>query len=1201
MNNFIAYIRKFFFNMSSEEEYNVAARYRTVRKHLDNLGYQQALSLDALPLIERLLADLIQTTDSLKHFKSVAQQNTEACNQLQLIIDPYKCDNARLVQECNQLHLDLIETEEEYQKQIKDLKKQVYKLECECNDLQLASSRNLQKIKDLEIESAKKSKKILDLQGKCLKPIISNVGIGNKKRPCYPLRRPVLEAEPLPKIGSSKSTLPSVHALEPKILDLLSMADHKMSCLTHEVTKLREELSLQTDNVYILQDQLTTKEKEIMRLKKMLEGGRPYSAVIKDCLCKKADKTHLVPTETNENIDLKTLLKIKEDLEHQLKEAISKQHEAMSQAMKLAERNEELEKELKDIDHIALAVEADCNSAVKENNKRVCRLQEKLEDAVEQVHALENELGAKCRELQELTADLEASKLEKRNIQRTLESTLEEKKRITNQTNKFTIIEKCLNDEIERLSKENVCQKEDIIQLQYTNKVLKEQLNGKKVVDIHGADLNQLIEKTEKNDQNRGKKVTGNRIDAESKEQETQETNVAGEEYKSSNNGASENIKKLIIVKDRQIDNLQQTIKQLENERDYFKNKCSCMEHEKEESSNRDNVEMWTQSYELRCQLNEKDKTIFELQKEKSDLYNEKAELEAQLEVYNNQQQKSCTSCKSCKICKPVGSYSYTSSAVAFDKDANTKKVTLDSLEHERDTARADVQRLIEERNALYEQLKATRRTSANGHEDQLEDLKEELRKTKQELTVQRTQFCQLRALQDQTDQALGDVQGQLTQSETELNKAIDRNRNMEQQQLQLDNEVKELKQEINTLHANMAHLDREKDQLLMMLDEKTEKIVALERELAHKEQQAICMEQQMRDLRHKNEICIGQNVDREHQLRSLQLEMENLQRQLETANCDRENAIQENRRLQDDLAAVMYELRNLQRELDSARVESYDLKKQLQTYVSEVRRAEELLNRKENERSEMLNHFRSLSLEATVLENNNHSLESEAAEARGALQTARDRLLDLERQLADKDSLIREYETQISELTQTVASMETQLRQQTEQRLTAEADLNAVRDLCIKLDQQKDGLVRQLEEKDMTKAQYETQLAGLRAEQDVIQDQMDKDRATVERLEAMLDQARQESMNVQTTNQELQNEVSRLRQKIVELQNKLSSESLELKQYQNQAAEYSRQIGELRRQVTNERFDRARKEEENRRSLNSTPDSFNVDLNVVI
>lgn len=65
-------------------------------------------------------------------------------------------------------------------------------------------------------------------------------------------------------------------------------------------------------------------------------------------------------------------------------------------------------------------------------------------------------------------------------------------------------------------------------------------------------------------------------------------------------------------------------------------------------------------------------------------------------------------------------------------------------------------------------------------------------------------------------------------------------------------------------------------------------------------------------------------------------------------------------------------------------------------------------------------------------------------------------------------------------------------------------------------------------------------QIAKLKAEQAVIQDQMTKDRATVERLEMLLDQARQESITAQTTNQELQNEMSRLRQKMSELQTKL-------------------------------------------------------------
>jgi len=48
---------------------------------------------------------------------------------------------------------------------------------------------------------------------------------------------------------------------------------------------------------------------------------------------------------------------------------------------------------------------------------------------------------------------------------------------------------------------------------------------------------------------------------------------------------------------------------------------------------------------------------------------------------------------------------------------------------------------------------------------------------------------------------------------------------------------------------------------------------------------------------------------------------------------------------------------------------------------------------------------------------------------------------------------------------------MEMQLRQQIEQRHQAEADLMAVRDLCVKLDQQKDTLVEQLGDKDTVKA----------------------------------------------------------------------------------------------------------------------------------
>ncbi|XP_018050335.1 PREDICTED: centrosomal protein of 135 kDa isoform X2 [Atta colombica] len=1148
--------------MSGDVECNITARYRTVRKHLDNLGYKQTLSLDALPLIEALLIDLIQTTDSLKHFKAVAQENIEACSHLQLSIDPYKCDNVRLVQECNQLYSDVIETKEAHQKQVKDFKRQIYKLECECNDLQLTSSRNIHKIKELEAESAAKSKKILELQGKCLKPTIINVGLTIKKRPCFPLRRPVLETELMPRTKNNGS-LPKLNSMEPKIIDIISMADHKMNCLNQEVTKLREELLLQTDTIETLEKQLATKEKEIMRLRKMLEGGCSYAAISKDCTYKKKSGATRDATDINE---VKVLQQVKLELEQQLKESLNKQHDAMSQAMKLATRNEELEKELRDIDHVALAVEADCNSAVKENNRRVCRLQEKLENVMTQVHVLERELTVERREVQELRADLEACRLEKRNIQRTLECTLDEKKQMSDKINQLTVI----------ALKNNRNEKHDVIDHQIA-------INDKEIIkNTSGFDMQKRIDEA--------------------------------------------NLK---------IASLQQTIQRLEIERDHYRKEyINCLD-EQRRTSDKDNADLWTQICELKCELSDKEQALSKEHQEKEELCHKKKDLEARLQTYNQKRQM-CFPCRSCSLCQPIRICTCTSGS-PVSGDVSTKM--LERLERERDIARADVKRLIDERDALREKLEImsdthkseqlrlkenlietenrlkhiekerqdllmtqdSRRATMNGLENQLDDVQEELRRTKQELMAQRTQYFQLRTLQDQTDQALGDTQSQLSQTESELNKAVDHNKNMEQQQLQLNDQIKELKQEINTLRSNMTLLDQEKDRLLMVLDEKTEKIAALERELTYKDQQNEAVQKQIRDLQHKNEICIDQSAEQERQLRSLQMEMESIQRQFEAASVDRENAIHENRKLQDDLAALTCEMRNMQRELETSRAECYDLKRQLQTYVSEVRRAEELLNRKENERTEMLNHFRSLSLEATVLENNNHSLESEAAEARGALQTAKHQILDFERQLADRDCLIKGYETQISSLTQSIASMEIQLQQQIEQKHRVEADLMAVRDLCVKLDQQKDTLTEQLGDKDTMKVHYETQFSRLQAEQNIVQDQITRDRVTVERLETLLNQARQESINAQTTNQELQNEVSRLKQKVSELQSKLSSESAELKQYQNQAAEYSKQISELRRQVTNERFDRARKEEESRRSLNSSPDSFNVDLNVVI
>lgn len=55
----------------------VERRFTGVRKRLDQLGYRQPLGVESLPLVERLVADLLHTTESLKISKQQVAKNKE--------------------------------------------------------------------------------------------------------------------------------------------------------------------------------------------------------------------------------------------------------------------------------------------------------------------------------------------------------------------------------------------------------------------------------------------------------------------------------------------------------------------------------------------------------------------------------------------------------------------------------------------------------------------------------------------------------------------------------------------------------------------------------------------------------------------------------------------------------------------------------------------------------------------------------------------------------------------------------------------------------------------------------------------------------------------------------------------------------------------------------------------------------------------
>ena len=73
-----------------------------------------------------------------------------------------------------------------------------------------------------------------------------------------------------------------------------------------------------------------------------------------------------------------------------------------------------------------------------------------------------------------------------------------------------------------------------------------------------------------------------------------------------------------------------------------------------------------------------------------------------------------------------------------------------------------------------------------------------------------------IRTLQEQTDRALADSQGQLHQSEMELRNCQERVRLLEKDREKLDTEVARLKDDISAMRGTLEQVDQEKDGLLV-------------------------------------------------------------------------------------------------------------------------------------------------------------------------------------------------------------------------------------------------------------------------------------------------------------------------------------------------------------------------------------------------
>lgn len=1122
-------------------------RFRLLRKQLDELGYLNSLPIDAIPLVERLTSDLLHTTESLRHFKEIAQKALEERSYFDHGFEPYKQENSKLVRECNDLHIKLLKTKEDAERQHKDLKTQIRKLQSENSDLKFLSSQHLQLVKELEKESAEKTLLILQLQNKTAPPVV--ITKGNKKQPLRP--RATLEIDaPLdpPKSWKDQYWSATAQLKDPYIVNMVEKCDERICSLSREVNLLSEERSQLSEKVAVLENKIVNRDREIERLQCMLEGGRPLAAVAQDFKAKEMDIQLQMCKD-----EVKRLENENKELQATLKETVASQHEAMTRAFRLAERNKLLETEIRDIDRIALTVEAECNSTVKERNNKIHKIQEKLDKSLIRIKELEVEVLELKRNNQEQQADLEKVRLERQKLRKLLDTNREEKKKISDKVNKYTIIEKDLMSEIDRLTQIN-------------------SLQNRKNVELE----NQILQFKKNESPAKAKKTSSNGT----LEIQIQQLRAERDHFKREFHIVQQQLQKVSGLADPAGGgDGTNTFQRIQSERDQYKKEVEKLEEKIRSMNEQMNEKMKDSEGEaennmlLHRRLSEADQEIENLQMRLQNLSLEKQHLQNIIDT----QIVSCVtrSCGTSPILDPAhGASLKVATEIQVTEHARLEKTIMDSEDR--------VRRLEMERRELMSAA-GVQNATINKLEEELGAYRDKYQSVVNELTQQRSLYTQIQSLQEQTDLALANSQGQISQLETELSNAQERIRNLEGDRASLDKEISSLRSEHSVLRGSLAKVDQEKDMLLLSIDSKTEEVVRLEQRSKMSDKKILDLEGTVVELRKKLECSMDELATQEEVARSAEREAKELRMEFTALERTRDGLVRENRRLQDELSTATKDVRQANANLHSAREEVETLKRQLQEYVAEIRRVEELLAAKENERSEMLEHFRGLTVEATMLETNNHSLESEAQETKHQLSMANERIQDLEQQLDIRDNLVQSYESQIQELTTSIAKLETQLQQFMGNRQKADNDLEELRALCMKLDSQKDALQQQINQQDLMKMQLESEMSQLQERQAHMEEHLGRDSANIASLESMLASSRSETVAQRRANEELKGEVKQLQQKVDCLQAKLESESAELERYQYQANEYRRQIKDLQREITNERFEKARATDESK------------------
>jgi len=303
-----------------------------------------------------------------------------------------------------------------------------------------------------------------------------------------------------------------------------------------------------------------------------------------------------------------------------------------------------------------------------------------------------------------------------------------------------------------------------------------------------------------------------------------------------------------------------------------------------------------------------------------------------------------------------------------------------------------------------------------------------------------------------------------------------------------------------------------DKDNLLLQLDESREKLQSLKTQVSQKGERLDQIDQSKDNLERKLSQLQVTLKQLERKVLQKETQVEELQETIEKMEVLNRNLKIENSSLRLETEHNRSALDKLSGESQSKSDELIDIKSELKRYITEVKRFEELLDLKENDRLTLLTQYEELSKEVTAYESSNRSLEMQAAnlmlEVRSReddLTAAKQRCDSLEKYVEEILAQNEQFRLQVTTLSSKMDMLSSDLKSNRVTRDSVLSDLESVNQLAVRLNTEKIDLINRIGNQNSEVESLQGDLVKLREDLLSAMGQLEEERHRARTLQDMV------------------------------------------------------------------------------------------------